>query len=106
MQKYFREPQGGRAVTTHETQITFYWRPGCGFCMALERQLQVAGVEMMFRNIWEDPDAAAFVRNCAAGNEIVPTVEVGGAVMVNPTSEEVMSAIATHQAAQLSGETS
>ena len=41
--------------------------------MALERQLNETGLTMLFRNIWEDPDAAAFVRSHADGNEIVPT---------------------------------
>jgi len=83
-------------LTTSENEITFYWRPGCGFCMALERQLNETGLTMLFRNIWEDPDAAAFVRSHADGNEIVPTVQVAETVMVNPTVDEVISAVTTH----------
>ena len=45
-----------------------------------------------FRNIWEEPDAAEFVRNHAQGNEIVPTVQIGETVMVNPTATDVLSA--------------
>ena len=83
-------------MTTSENEITFYWRPGCGFCMALARQLNETGLTMLFRNIWEDPDAAAFVRSHADGNEIVPTVQVAETVMVNPTVDEVISAVTTH----------
>ncbi len=44
-------------------------------------------------NIWEDADAAATVRLAADGNETVPTVIVGTAVMVNPSVGRVMAAI-------------
>jgi mycoredoxin len=43
-------------------------------------------------NIWDDPAAAAIVRGAAGGNETVPTVDVGGRLMVNPSAKQVMSA--------------
>jgi glutaredoxin len=75
--------------------ITFYWRPGCGFCMALERRLGGIGVPLDKRNIWEDPEAAAVVRSVANGNETVPTVVVGDVAMVNPSVDRVLEAIRT-----------
>ncbi len=74
--------------------ITFYWRPGCGFCAHLHRKLDELGVHMDMHNIWEDPSAAAFVRSVAAGNETVPTVVVGDTAMVNPTPDRVMTTLA------------
>lgn len=73
--------------------ITFYWRPGCGFCAGLERRLDVLGVPLDKRNIWEDPEAAATVRSIANGNETVPTVVIGSARMVNPSADAVLAAI-------------
>ena len=73
--------------------ITFYWRPGCGFCMALERRPGGLGVPLDRRNIWEDPDAAAVVRSIANGNETVPTVVIGEIGMVNPSVDRVLQAI-------------
>ena len=67
--------------------------------MALERQLSTTDMAITFRNIWEDPEAAAFVRASADGNEIVPTIEVGETVMVNPSADEVVVAV-TAQAYQ------
>ena len=64
-------------MSTTDTDITFFWRPGCGFCMALERQLASTDLTITYRNIWEDPEAAAFVRNHAQGNEVVPTIQIG-----------------------------
>ncbi len=73
--------------------IEFYWRPGCPFCMMLERSLKKAKLPLDKRNIWDDPDAAAFVRSVANGNETVPTVKVGEAFMVNPSAKEVIAAL-------------
>lgn len=74
--------------------ITFYWRPGCGFCAHLHRELDKLDVPMDMHNIWEDPAAAAFVRSVANGNETVPTVVVGGTSMVNPAPAQVVAALA------------
>lgn len=74
-------------------QVTLYWRPGCPFCGMLVHSLQQAGIEYSERNIWEDPEAAAFVRSVANGNETVPTVTVGEKAMVNPRIEEVVAAM-------------
>lgn len=76
-------------VMTDITTIDFYWRPGCPFCMRLEQALDTANVPMTKRNIWDDPDAAAFVRSVADGNETVPTVTVGERSFVNPRPAEL-----------------
>lgn len=73
--------------------VDFYWRQGCGFCMALERSLSRAGIPMTKKNIWEDTDHAAFVRSVANGNETVPTVVVGSVAMVNPRIGQVIDAL-------------
>lgn len=74
------------------SNVVVLWRPGCGFCMMLRRGLRKAGLETVELDIWEDPEAAAFVRRHARGNETVPTVAVGGQVMVNPSARDVVSA--------------
>ncbi|MFT5531686.1 MAG: mycoredoxin [Candidatus Poriferisodalaceae bacterium] len=76
------------------TAITYYWRPGCPFCMGLERSLEKLSIPMDRHNIWDDPKAAEFVRTHAGGNEVVPTVAVGDIVMVNPSPTEVLAAMA------------
>jgi hypothetical protein len=45
-------------------------------------------------NIWEDPAGAAVVRAAAGGNETVPTVVIGGTVLVNPGVHQVAAALA------------
>ena len=76
-------------MSTQEA-IEFYWRPGCPFCMGLERALSDAEVPFEKLNIWENPDFAAFVRSVADGNEVVPTVRIGESSLVNPNLDEVV----------------
>jgi mycoredoxin len=56
----------------------------------LERDLAKAAIPITRRNIWEDPDAAAAVREAAGGNETVPTVRVGEQSLVNPPLAQVV----------------
>ncbi len=70
--------------------MTVFWRPGCGFCAMLERGLSSAGVSYERRNIWEDSDAAEFVRLVNNGNETVPTVVIGTDVYTNPSTSFVL----------------
>lgn len=74
------------------SDVTVYWRPGCGFCSALRARLDQLGVEHDLVNIWEDPDGAAVVRAANNGNELVPTVVVGGQTLSNPTAQQVIDA--------------
>ncbi len=76
--------------------ITFYWRPGCGFCMRLDRGLSRLGVPVVKQNIWDEPEAAEFVRSVANGNETVPTVVIGDQAMVNPPLDLVVAALHEH----------
>ena len=73
--------------------VEVYWRPGCGFCMMLDRRLHKAGVTLRKHNIWDDPSAASFVRSVADGTETVPTVVVGETPMVNPSAKAVLTAL-------------
>ncbi|MER5731643.1 glutaredoxin domain-containing protein [Streptomyces sp. NPDC002138] len=80
-------------------EITVYWRPGCVFCMKLWLKLRLTGTPYRPVNIWRDPDAAAYVRSVANGNETVPTVRVHAPegperALVNPSLAQVRRALA------------
>ncbi|MFN0091082.1 MAG: glutaredoxin domain-containing protein [Acidimicrobiales bacterium] len=81
-------------MTDTTAAVRFYWRPGCGFCSALAYELDRIGLEYEPLNIWEDPDAAGFVRSVAGGNETVPTIAVGAKALVNPAPSQVLAAVA------------
>ena len=78
-----------------QQQVDYYWRPGCPFCMMLERKLKKANISLIKHNIWDDPEAAQFVRSVADGNETVPTVVFGEQFWVNPSASVVVSAVTT-----------
>lgn len=59
--------------------------------MRLEGGLARAGVEYQRRNIWEDDEAAAFVRSVNNGNETVPTVVIGDEYLTNPSTSTVLT---------------
>src|SRR6266567_4567727 len=79
--------------TGTRARITLYWRPGCVFCRRLRFVLWWHHLSVRQVNIWRDPDAAAFVRSVAGGNETVPTVVIDGRPMVNPAPRQVIAAV-------------
>lgn len=84
------------AAEASERVVDYYWRPGCPFCMSLKHSLDRAGITLRPFNIWDDPGAAAAVRDATGGSETVPTISFGGDYLVNPRPAEVLNLIATH----------
>lgn len=80
--------------TETASRIDLYWRPGCGFCSSLRRQLDRLGIERVEHDIWADPHDAAIVRSHANGNETVPTVVIGEVGMVNPSPRDLVAYLA------------
>lgn len=64
--------------------------------MTLKFELKLRRIETRKINIWNDPAAAAAVREVADGNETVPTVMIGSNALVNPSGKQVKEAIARH----------
>ena len=71
--------------------LVIYWRPLCGFCQRLLEALEVAGIRATLRNIWDDPEAAAFVRSVNDGAETVPPVVVDGTVYTTPPPDQLVA---------------
>jgi mycoredoxin len=91
-------------VTENRDDVVLYWRPGCTYCMMLRLRLLFTRLPYRKVNIWRDPEAAAFVRSVAGGNETVPTVTVAGrTTMVNPSKRQLLDAVAEHAPHLLSG---
>ena len=73
--------------------VVVYWRPGCTYCMKLRTRLRFTRLRYSEVNVWRDPEAAAFVRSVADGNETVPTVTVAGEAIVNPSKRQLLEAV-------------
>lgn len=78
------------SVPLPDEPIVVHQRPGCGFCSGLVRGLERHGLEFARVDIWQDEDAAAFVRSVADGNEVVPMVRIGDVALVNPSALDVL----------------
>ena len=85
---------GASGVGAALPRVVVHWRPGCGFCARLFRALESSPIAFERVDIWEDPEAAAWVRSVADGNEVVPTVRVGDEALVNPGLDDIVAAIA------------
>lgn len=94
--------RGGRTITHQEVltmsendrPVVIYWRPGCGYCQRLKTALGPEGEKAVWVNIWQDDDAAAFVRSVNDGNETVPTVVLDGTPHTNPPASLVKERLA------------
>lgn len=75
------------------SDVTIYWRPGCGFCARLADVIEPVRDKAVWRNIWQDQDAAAYVRSVNNGNEVVPTVVIDGQAHTNPDPGLVLAAL-------------
>lgn len=87
------DSQPDLSAPPEDATFTVYWRPGCGFCSRLFRQLDRHDLDPVVRNIWEDDDARRFLED-RIGSETVPTVVVGDTLLVNPSIAEVLAALA------------
>lgn len=82
------------ALPSDERRAVAYWRPGCIFCQRLKGGLGADAKKVIWINIWQDADAAAFVRSVNDGNETVPTVVLDGNVLINPEPRQIRDALA------------
>ncbi len=76
------------------SSATVYWRPGCLFCLRLRAGLRLTRTAHQLVDVWEDPEASAFVKRHHGGDELVPTVVVGDRVLSNPSVRDVRRALA------------
>ena len=79
-----RESVSRSAALASDSEVVIYHRPGCTFCIRMKAMLGKDGAQVTWVDIWDDEEAAAFVRSVNDGNETVPTVVVGGKAHTNP----------------------
>ena len=82
------------ALPDEQRRVVVYWRPGCIFCHRLRGGLGKDAKRVTWINIWQDAEAAEFVRSHNDGNETVPTVVIDGEVHTNPDPRFVRDALA------------
>ncbi|MGW0734765.1 mycoredoxin [Streptomyces sp. NPDC002851] len=85
------DPAAARTVSA----VHVYWRPGCPYCMALRHGLKRTGLPVTWHNIWESDQDTAYVRSVNQGNETVPTVNIAGKPLTNPSARQVLAEVRT-----------
>ena len=74
-------------------EITVYWRPLCGYCETLKRELARRNLRYTSVDIWKDRDQAEVVKAVNGGDELVPTVRVGDRFLINPSIDALIEAV-------------
>ena len=94
---FTRKPTSVSAVAgasaADEGRVVVYWRKGCPFCKRLQLTLGKRVDDVVWVDVWADPDASAYVRSVNGGDEVVPTVVIGRVPHTNPPPPEVLAAL-------------
>ncbi|MFV0458913.1 MAG: glutaredoxin domain-containing protein [Actinomycetales bacterium] len=85
--------QRSAAAAGSRGEVVAYVRPGCPFCNRLIRATRAQRDRIVWVDIWQDDEAAAFVRSVNDGNEVVPTVVIDGTPRTNPDPRLVLGAL-------------
>lgn len=76
-----------------EGKVVVYWRRGCPFCRRLQLLLGRRVRDVVWVDVWADPEASAYVRSVNGGDEVVPTVVIDGVPHTNPPPRRVLAAL-------------
>ena len=81
-----------------EQTVTMYTTTWCGYCRNTKRYLDRKGVPYREIDIEEHPEYGDRIEELTGGYRIVPTLEIGGKLMVNPSRQEIDAALASAKA--------
>lgn len=73
--------------------VTMYSTSWCGYCRRLKRQMRDAGIPFREVDLDDDPSHDDRIMAATGGYRTVPTLEVGGRLLVNPSLREVEAAL-------------
>ncbi len=73
--------------------VVVYGTQWCAATMMVRRYLDRMGIPYMFRDMEADPAAASQVRWWTGGYASHPTIQIGGDILVEPTTEELRAVL-------------
>lgn len=79
-------------MTSTET-VTMYSTTWCGYCRRLKREMTAAGIPFQEVDLDDDPSHDDKIIARTGGYRTVPTLEVRGELLVNPSIREVEAAL-------------
>lgn len=83
-------------MTSAET-VTMFSTTWCGYCRRLKRQMNEAGISYREVDLDDDPTHDDRIIAKTGGFRTVPTLEIHGELLVNPSIREVEEALAGRQ---------
>lgn len=72
--------------------VTMYTTVWCGYCRRLERQMTEAGIDYRKVDIDAHRDFGDRIEAVTGGSRTVPTIEIEGELLVNPSIAQVKEA--------------
>ena len=69
--------------------VKMYTTTWCGYCVRTKRYLDGKGVAYEEINIEQHPEFAERIEQATGGYRTVPTLEIDGRLMVNPSPREL-----------------
>ena len=73
--------------------VKMYTTSWCGYCVGTKRYLQSKGVQFEEIDIEQQPEYGEKIEQMTGGFRTVPTVEIDGKLMVNPSRREIDEAL-------------
>ncbi|HET9870852.1 MAG TPA: glutaredoxin domain-containing protein [bacterium] len=73
--------------------IIVYTTSWCGDCHRLTRQLDERGIAYEQRDIERDPADFKTMLSYTNGKRVIPTVDIGGKILINPRLSQVLETL-------------
>ena len=70
-----------------------YTTSWCGVCVHTKRYLKSRNIPFQEIDIEENPEYGELIERATGGYRTVPTLDIGGRLMVNPSRQEIEAAI-------------
>lgn len=86
--------EGARPSMTATKTVTMYSTRWCGYCRRLKRQMADEGITFREVDLDSDPSHDDRIVAETGGYRTVPTLEIHGRLLVNPSIGEVRAALA------------
>ena len=75
------------------TSVTMFSTRWCGYCRRLKSQMEAEGISFHEVDLEQDPSHDERIVSATGGYRTVPTLEIAGRLLVNPSIDEVRGAL-------------
>ena len=76
-------------------EVKMYTTTWCGICVHTKRYLASKNIPVEEIDIEEHPEHGEMIEKLTGGYQIVPTLDIAGKIMVNPSRREIDEALAS-----------